>query len=131
MLGFLKEARERKKLKGLNALELTPLRKQKHTTRDGGLITVLIPRFNWKPMHELMVKNGRDPDFWLDLDEIGSEVWVSIDGKRKVREIGVILKDKFQDNEKIFERVSTEQNLVKFVSMMYNNKIITFKELEN
>jgi len=56
---------------------------------------------------------------------------MSIDGKLKVREIGAIVKEKFQDNEKIIERVSTEQNLVKFVSMMYNNKIITFKELEN
>jgi len=131
LLSFLREIQERKKLKGVNALELTPLRKQKHTTREGGLITVLIPRFKWKPMHELMVKNGRDPDFWLDLDEIGSEVWMSIDGKLKVREIGEILKEKFQDNEKLIERVATEQNLVKFISMMFNNKIITFKELEN
>ena len=131
MPGFLKKAQERKKLKGLNALELTPVKKQRNIERDGGLITVLIPRFKWKPVHDLMVKNGRDPDFWLDLDEIGSEVWMSIDGKLRVREIGEILKEKFQDNEKLLERVSTDQNLVKFISMMYNNKIITFKELEN
>ena len=115
----------------MNALELTPVKKQRNIERDGGLITVLIPRFKWKPLHELMVKNGRDPDFWLDLDEIGSEVWMSIDGKLRVREIGDLLKEKFQDNEKLLERVSTDQNLVKFISMMYNNKIITFKELEN
>lgn len=131
MPGFLKKAQERKKLKGLNALELTPVKKQRNIERDGGLITVLIPRFKWKPLHELMVKNGRDPDFWLDLDEIGSEVWMSIDGRLRVREIGDLLKEKFQDNEKLLERVSTDQNLVKFISMMYNNKIITFKELEN
>ncbi len=131
MLGFFKEIQEKKKLKGLNALELTPVRKQRELKRDGGLVTVLIPRFKWKPVHDLMVKNGRDPDFWLDLDEIGSEVWMSIDGKKKINEIGILLKEKFKENEKLLERVSTDQNLVKFISMMYNNKIITFKELEN
>jgi len=130
-LSFLKEAQERKKLKGLNALELTPVKKQRETRRESGLVTVLIPRFKWKPVQDLMVKNGRDPDFWLDLDEIGSEVWLSIDGKKKVSEIGSLLQEKFKENEKILERVSTDQNLVKFISMMYNNKIITFKELEN
>lgn len=131
MLGFFKEIQEKKKLKGLNALELTPVRKQRELKRDGELVTVLIPRFKWKPVHDLMVKNGRDPDFWLDLDEIGSEVWMSIDGKKKINEIGILLKEKFKENEKLLERVSTDQNLVKFISMMYNNKIITFKELEN
>jgi len=131
LLGFFKEIQEKKKLKGLNALELTPVRKQRELKRDGGLVTVLIPRFKWKPVHDLMVKNGRDPDFWLDLDEIGSEVWMSIDGKKKINEIGILLKEKFKENEKLLERVSTDQNLVKFISMMYNNKIITFKELEN
>ncbi|KAB2908363.1 MAG: PqqD family protein [Ignavibacteriales bacterium] len=131
MLQVFKDAKNRKKLKGIDALELTPVKMQRHITRDGNLITVLIPRFNWQPMHNLMVKNGRDPDFHLDLDEIGTEVWNTIDGEKKVSEIGKILKEKFKDNDTIIERVSNDQSLVKFISMMFNNKLITFKELEN
>ena len=125
MKSIFKEYSDRKKLKGIDALELTPVRLQNFETGENGIITVLIPRFKWKPMHDLMVKNGRDPDFRLDLDETGSEVWKSIDGKKKVREIGEELK------QKLGEKIEPDARLVKFFSMMYYNKIITFKELEN
>jgi len=122
---IFKDYNDRKKLKGIDALELTPVKIQEFETGENGIITVLIPRFKWGVVHNYMVKNGRDPNFRLDLDEIGSEVWVSIDGKRKVKEVGEKVKEKLGD------RIEPRERLVKFVSMMYHNKIITFKELEN
>jgi hypothetical protein len=50
---------------------------------------------------------------------------MSIDGTRKVREVGEKVKEKFGD------KIEPRERLVKFVSMMFHNKIITFKELEN
>jgi hypothetical protein len=115
----------RKILKGRNALELTPVRVQSFETAENGIVTVLIPRFKWRFMHNYMEKNGRDPNFRLDLDETGSEVWKYIDGRRTISEIGEAVK------VKLGEKIEPEQRLVKFISMMYHHKIITFKELEN
>ncbi|MBP9122936.1 MAG: PqqD family protein [Ignavibacteriaceae bacterium] len=125
MKSIFKDYNDRKKLKGIDALELTSVKIQEVQTGENGIMTVLIPRFKWSVVHNYMVKNGRDPNFRLDLDEIGSEVWVSIDGKRKVKEVGEKVKEKLGD------RIEPRERLVKFVSMMYHNKIITFKELEN
>ncbi len=125
MKSIFKDYNDRKKLKSIDALELTPVKIQEFETGENGIVTVLIPRFKWSVVHNYMVKNGRDPNFRLDLDELGSEVWVSIDGKRKVKEVGEKVKEKFGD------RIEPRERLVKFVSMMYHNKIITFKELEN
>lgn len=125
MKSIFKDYNDRKKLKSIDALELTPVKIQEFETGENGIVTVLIPRFKWSVVHNYMVKNGRDPNFRLDLDEIGSEVWVSIDGKRKVKEVGEKVKEKLGD------RIEPRERLVKFVSMMYHNKIITFKELEN
>lgn len=125
MKSIFKDYNDRKKLKSIDALELTPVKIQEFETGENGIVTVLIPRFKWSVVHNYMVKNGRDPNFRLDLDEIGSEVWVSIDGKRKVKEVGEKVKEKLGD------RIEPRERLVKFVSMMFHNKIITFKELEN
>ncbi len=125
MKSIFKDYNDRKKLKSIDALELTPVKIQEFETGENGIVTVLIPRFKWSVVHNYMVKNGRDPNFRLDLDEIGSEVWVSIDGKRNVKEVGEKVKEKLGD------RIEPRERLVKFVSMMYHNKIITFKELEN
>lgn len=125
MKSIFKDYNDRKKLKGIDAFELTPVKIQEFETGENGIVTVLIPRFKWSVVHNYMVKNGRDPNFRLDLDEIGSEVWVSIDGKRKVKEVGEKVKEKLGD------KIEPRERLVKFVSMMYHNKIITFKELEN
>lgn len=125
MKSIFKDYNDRKKLKSIDALELTPVKIQEFETDENGIITVLIPRFKWNVVHNYMVKNGRDPNFRLELDEIGSEVWVSIDGKRKVKEVGEKVKEKLGD------KIEPRERLVKFVSMMFHNKIITFKELEN
>ncbi len=125
MKSIFKDYNDRKKLKGIDALELTPVKLQEFETAENGIITVLIPRFKWSVVHNYMVKNGRDPNFRLDLDEIGSEVWMSIDGRRKVKEVGEKVKETLGD------RIEPRERLVKFISMMYQNKIITFKELEN
>jgi hypothetical protein len=122
---IFKDYNDRKKLKGIDALELTPVKLQEFETAENGIITVLIPRFKWSVVHNYMVKNGRDPNFRLDLDEIGSEVWMSIDGRRKVKEVGEKVKETLGD------RIEPRERHVKFISMMYQNKIITFKELEN
>ena len=55
----------------------------------------------------------------IDLDEYGSCVWKSIDGKRTTGEICTVLKSKFgKDIEPLYERFGTYINILK------NNKFI-------
>ncbi|WP_048055390.1 PqqD family protein [Pyrococcus sp. NA2] len=57
----------------------------------------------------------------IELDEVGAYVWELCDGKRTVREIGVMLKDKFGEKvEPLYERLITfmlelrKRNLIEF-----------------
>ena len=60
----------------------------------------------------------------LKLDELGSATWLEIDGGKNVQNICDLLK------EKIGEKINpAEERVTKFLSQLYLNKFITFKEL--
>ncbi|MFA4647770.1 PqqD family protein [Pyrococcus kukulkanii] len=57
----------------------------------------------------------------IELDEIGAEVWMLCDGKKKVREIGEILERKFGERVK-----PTNERLVTFLLSLYKRKLVSF-----
>ena len=57
----------------------------------------------------------------IDLDQYGSFVWKSIDGKRNVEEIAQTLKGEFgEDVEPLYDR------LVEYLRILYNNGFIKY-----
>jgi hypothetical protein len=58
------------------------------------------------------------------LDELGSASWLAINGEKKVSEIADELEKKF--GEKIHP---VEERLTKFLSLLYNHKLILYKEI--
>lgn len=120
---FFRVLKEKKVLKNYNVLDLTPVRMNEHIISDAGLVTILIPRYKSGIMNRLLEKQGRDKNFKLDLDDLGSVVWLGIDSEKKIRELCDILEEKFGDKAH-----PVEQRLVKFVSMLYQNELIRFKE---
>lgn len=59
----------------------------------------------------------------IKLDEYGSIVWKAIDDKKDIGQISQEIRDKFDDDEKIFY-----SRLIKFFQILKENKFIEYKE---
>jgi hypothetical protein len=90
----------------VNLLQLVPRRIAEHETDDAGIVTVLMPRFRNRIMKALFEPRHKSPYIKIKLDEVGSEVWLLCDGKRTVREIAELLRDKFRERiEPCYDRL--------------------------
>lgn len=59
---------------------------------------------------------------YIHLDEMGSFVWLVIDGKRNIEQIGILVKEHFgEDAEPLYER------LAKYFQMLSTYNFITWK----
>jgi hypothetical protein len=115
----------RKVLKKTSAFDLTPVHLVAHELGDNKLVTVLIPKFQNKIAVKLFQPRLKHPDIKLKLDELGSAVWLSVDGKKKVGEIAKELVEAFGDKIQ-----PVEERLPKFFTQLYEQKLITFEELK-
>jgi hypothetical protein len=114
----------RKILKSTSMLNLTPFTKIGHKVEEDGTITLLYPKFKNKKVSKYML-GRKDPYIKLKLDEIGTASWLLIDGKKNVETIAQELSEKF--GEKIHP---VHDRFGKFLSQLYNNKYISFQELQ-
>ena len=79
-------------------------------------------------MRNVFVPPRRKEHFTIYLDEIGSATWLEIDGEKNVQQICDKLKEKLGDKIKPHHEVEDRVN--KFLSQLYEQRYITFKELE-
>src|SRR5271157_1548535 len=120
-LGFFER---RKILKNTSMLYLTPFRKIEHRVEEDGNVTLLYPKFKNKGVSKYML-GSRSPHIQLKLDELGTATWLLMDGEKRVEKIALELSEKF--GEKINP---VHDRLGKFLSQLYNNKYISFKEVQ-
>ncbi len=114
----------RKILKETSLLDLTPFRKIEHSVDENGIVTLLYPKFKNQKLSKYML-GSRTPYIKMKLDEIGTASWLFIDGNRKVGEIADALTEQFGD-----KIAQVQVRLGKFLSVLYENKYISFKELQ-
>jgi len=81
----------------VNLLDLVPRRIVEHEIDEARLVTVLMPRFKNRLLKRLFESRHKSPFIRINLDEIGSEVWLLCDGRRNIGEIAVSMKEKFQE----------------------------------
>lgn len=106
-----------------NLLELTPVR-EKDFRIENGRVTIFFPKFKNKFMQNLVPRN-KPKDINIHFDELGSEVWLAIDGGKKV--ISIIK----ELDEKIGEKIQPAQDRIsKFITQLYHHRFIYFKELK-
>lgn len=117
-------SQRRKILKKANYLDLHPMRLHNEEIADDKIVTILIPKFKNKFIVQYIVPKLKSPEIKLKLDEIGSATWLLLDGKKDVREISKLLFEKFGDK---IEPVN--QRLTKFLTGLYEQRLITFKEI--
>ena len=117
----------RKILRSVNYLDLTPVRMMDHQVTLEGKADILLPRFKKGFWREVYSKTPKGEFIFIHLDEIGSSIWLLIDGKKKVAEIcselQVLKPEKLQPPEE------TERRVTDFLSLLYNEKYISFREI--
>ena len=117
--------RKKKDLSDINYLELTPHHLYDHVIEENGKVSVLIPRFTNKILIKTLSPMIKSPFVKTKFDEFGSQVWLEIDGKKKVLDISTNLKQKFG------ERIEpVEERLTKFLTQLYNYKFVSFNEIK-
>lgn len=117
--------KERKKiLKKTNTLDLTPVKLYSDKLDSDGLVTVFVPKFKNEFAQKFIAPKMKSADFKINFDKLGSAVWSNMDGNKKVQEIIQTVSAEIGDEiQPAVERVS------KFIFQLYEQKLISFKEL--
>lgn len=109
----------RKLKKDDNALDLIPVRNPalSYTQKDG-LVTLTVPNIGF--FNKIAQTFFHRPaQSYIHLDAYASYVWLGINGKRDIRELGQYLKRRYKDAaEPLYER------LVKFIWILKDNHYI-------
>lgn len=117
--------KERKKiLKNVNTLDLTPIKLHTEEIDEKELVTVIVPKFRNEIAKKFIVPKLKSADFRINLDKFGSAVWVNMDGNKKVYEIINNVTKKFGN-----EIQQAEERVTKFIFQLYDQKLISFTEL--
>lgn len=79
-------------------------------------------------MRDFFINGRRKKHFTIYLDDLGSATWLEIDGQRNVEQICQRLKEKLGEKVKPFNEV--EDRVTKYLSQLYEQRYITFRELQ-
>jgi hypothetical protein len=116
----------KRKVRTVNILDQYPYRIYDKYEEHEGKVTICIPKFRRVWMQRFLIPSGRGKEFRVRLDELGSAVWLLIDGKRSVQEIADVLKSTFG------ERIQpAEERVGKYLKDLFGKYLIGFKETNN
>jgi hypothetical protein len=117
--------KERKKiLKNVNTLDLTPIKLHTEEIDGEDLVTVLVPKFKNEIAKKYIAPKLKSADFKIKFDKLGSAVWMNMNGKKNVQEIIKNVSMKFGD-----EIQQAEERIIKFIFQLYEQKLISFNEI--
>ena len=117
--------KERKKiLKNTNTLDLTPVKLHSEEKNDQGLVTIIVPKFKNEIAKKYVVPRLKSDVFKFNLDKLGSAVWSNMDGKKDVQEIIRDISSQFGEGLE-----QAEDRVIKFIFQLYEQKLISFKEI--
>lgn len=109
----------------MNLMELTPITLYEHELNGDGLINVLVPRFQDRILGKYLQPKMRNKYIKANLDKFGTAAWQMMDGTTKVSELSDGLLEKFGK-----EIEPVDKRLILFLSNLYHNGFINFKELK-
>jgi len=117
----------RKILKKANYLDLTPLRQMEFEIREDGKVDILMPRFKHPVWKRALQPHWKQEFIRIHLDEIGSAIWLQVDGTINVTEL--CSRVQATHPEKLHPPAETERRVTQFLSMLYQQRYITFREI--
>ena len=117
----------RKVLKGIKSLDLTPVRQMEFETKDDGKVDILMPRFRNVMLKRALHSKRKEEFIRIHLDNMGSVIWTLIDGNSNVHELCTRLQATHP--EKLNPPEETEDRVVKFLALLYQERYLTFLEI--
>ncbi|MCL5260377.1 MAG: PqqD family protein [Gammaproteobacteria bacterium] len=117
--------RRRSILKNANFLDLTPVRIIGEEIGSDNRVQLLMPKFINRLAQKLVAPRLKSKYIKIKLDELGSATWLAIDGKKNVAAIANTLVTKFGDKIQ-----PVEERLTNFLAFAYQQKFISFAQLE-
>ena len=117
----------RKILRSTNTLDLHPEPLLGSEPGDNGCLSLLLPRFRNKLSTRVFQPAWKEHFIRIKLDEFGSAVWSMMDGNASAGEICEQLNERFP--EKMTAKDEVEERVSKFLSLLYQQRFITFREL--
>ncbi|MBE0648197.1 MAG: PqqD family protein [Bacteroidales bacterium] len=118
----------RKILKKSNALDLVPVRLLNQEEREDGNLNILLPRFRRTWLAIYLAPLNKKRFIQIKLDQFGSATWLMIDGKKSVQEISDQLEREYP--EKLDPPEETPERVNKFMSVLYQQRFISFQQLQ-
>lgn len=103
-------------------LAAVPVRAVDHLERDGGLLTLVRPKF-LSPRLQWIQRLLRRPHFKVRLDAVGSCLWAHMDGTRSGFELVEILRLAF--GEKV---EPAEERTAKFLLQLAEGRFVNLKQ---
>mgnify|MGYP006309567715 CR=1 FL=1 len=106
-------------------MDLIPVRIMGHVEKDNTVI-LQVPKFSSKFFHRIFPRS-QQMFYRIKLDKLGSVTWLKMNGDRNVQEIASIIRQSdFMNKEELLD---LEIRLNKFMSQLYEQRYITFKQL--
>jgi len=115
MISFFSKFKQNNKLRKQNALDLIPKVLVKHSIDAGGKVTLHVLRFKYRSLSKLFNKSEY---FNVKFDEMGSQTWLLIDGKRNIEQISTALAGNDQPFDETARRVTT------FLTDLYRKDLV-------
>ena len=104
-----------------NLLDLIPIGAVGHRISESGKVDLLIPKFKNEKFARWFIPKWKSLHVTMHLDEQGSKVFLAMNGEKNIQQISEELEKEIGDDT--FIRIG------KFVSHLYRNGCITFKQL--
>jgi hypothetical protein len=95
--------------------------------REDGKVDILLPRFKHPVLKRALQPHWKQEYIRIHLDEMGSAIWLRVDGTLNVSELCNHLQTAHP--EKLHPPQETEKRVTDFLSMLYQQRYITFREI--
>jgi hypothetical protein len=106
---------------------MIPLRQMEFETREDGKVDILMPRFRHPIWKRALQPHWKQEFIRIHLDEMGSAIWLQVDGIINVNELCCRVQATYP--EKLYPPEETEKRVTQFLSLLYQQRYITFREI--
>lgn len=95
--------------------------------REDGKVDILMPRFKHPIWKRALQPHWKQEFIRIHLDETGSAIWLQVDGTINVTEL--CSRVQATHPETLHPPAETERRVTQFLSMLYQQRYITFREI--
>jgi hypothetical protein len=98
-----------------------------YEVKEDGRVDILMPRFKHPVLKKALQPRWKQEYIPIHLDEVGSAIWLQIEGNVRVGELCSRLQEIHPD--KLQPAAETEKRVTQFLSVLYQQRYITFEEI--